>query len=111
MVDTIMKESMLTEVYKSCYINLEKNLILNHISIHYTKPNMTHTYSKLHKHIDKACPYRADSSRQSQYIISYMINISLEALMKRKKSTNGTDEDEDVELWAKLEDLNVELKV
>ena len=106
-----MKESMLTEVYKSCHVNLEKNLILNHISTHHTEPDMTHTYSKLHRHMDKARLYRADPGRQSQYIIPYVINIGLEALIKRKKSTNDTDEDEDVELRAELEDLNIELEV
>lgn len=104
-----MKESTLTEVYKSCHVTLEKNLVLNHISTHHTEPDMTHTYSKLHRQMNKTHPYRANPGRRSHYIIPYVIDSGAKALMKRKTAYRSADGDEDVELRAELEDLNIEL--
>lgn len=46
-VANLMKELVLIEVFRDCYLILEKNFVLNHLTIHHTDSDMMATFQAL----------------------------------------------------------------
>lgn len=121
--DTIVKESVLINVYRNTYLTLEKNLVLNHLTTHHTEPDMTATYAALRAHMHTSRPHVFQPGRRTAYEIPDMFNKGLMAFAGA--STNNPDdeggtgeeeedatvdgEDDDDERAPDIDDLNVEL--
>ena len=123
--DTIVKESVLINVYRNSYLTLEKNLVLNHLTTHHTEPDMTATYTALRAHMHASQPHVFQPGKRAvAYEIPDMFNKGIMAFAG--PSTNSADDedgvgeededammdnddDDDDERAPDIDDLNVEL--
>lgn len=97
--DAIIKESVLINTYRSSYLTLEKNLVLNHLSTHHTDPDMTLTYDTLLAHMDKHQPNKFIKGRATA-LIPDIFEAGLRYILvgkDPKAKADGEGEEEDVE--------------
>lgn len=90
-VDTILKESVLINVFRNSHLTLEKNLVLNYLSTHHSEPDMAATYSEIQTHMNEHKPYKFIPGRRSAYAIGDMFEKGIRALLSGNvEDTDGT---------------------
>lgn len=87
MVEAIIRESVLINIFRDTHLTLEKNLVLNYLSTYHSDPDMTHTYEALRQHMDKYTPFAFDPTRKSAHELQDTFMKGLAAL---KQASTGT---------------------
>lgn len=111
MVENIIKELVLIDVYCNCHLKLEKSLVLAHITSHHAKPDITETYALLDCYMATTRPYTRQPGHSSKYDIPDVFEKAIVMLLSTLKGLNGTESEdtEDIEASPELEDVSVEL--
>ena len=98
----VLDESCLINVYHSCHVNIEKNLVLRGLTTRHTPPDMSKTFEVLARYMRTHRPNEHTPGRTMGYRIPDTIMKGMAELLTMEKPIAGDVNDEEV-----VEDIDI----